>query len=249
MAATTFTLSFILLLSNLLRDRPPTTTNGSFRNFKSSNPEYLIATQINSKLTIELAIPCSVQHVVKVTCCHRFHQVRTPQSKWNKHDYLYLSIPGHNPDLDITIYMDISVNPCPTIGKRLNLKSRTEIIESAQLKKRPHLHISFSRITYSRCQLMDIRHSHKHQTSPTILHSLKINNILRYRGTRGGQQQQECGRRKHRITVRISYRSHLFSASRLMHPYVNTNNLIAIPTFLRIPSKKQYQIPVVLSTN
>ena len=42
-----------------------------------------------------------------------------PQATWNKHGYLCLSPPDFDPNIDITIYMDIATNPGP-------VKSRTD---------------------------------------------------------------------------------------------------------------------------
>ena len=43
------------------------------------------------------------------------------QTTWNKHGYLCLSPPDFDPDIDITIYMDIATNPGP-----VNTTSRSD---------------------------------------------------------------------------------------------------------------------------
>ena len=68
-----------------------------------------------------------VQFKKKCVCIvkHGFHPSRTTMQKHTKQGFVSLVIPGHDPPLDITVYVDISTNPGPaqsttTIGGRRN---------------------------------------------------------------------------------------------------------------------------------
>lgn len=107
-----------------------------------------------------------------------------------KHGPISLVIPGHDPPLEITIFIDIAKNPGPV------LKLSTH--RSCEDRSAPDLHILPKQIiTYSLSQLFAIRRLGRTVPSHLVLHSLKMCSLLRFRGSRGG------GRR---IPVRISAR-------------------------------------------
>ena len=58
-----------------------------------------------------------------------FYHTRVPSLKWSKHGYTSLLIPGQDPPpLDITMWMDIAVNPGPEeLNKSDNKKSSNDL--------------------------------------------------------------------------------------------------------------------------
>ena len=148
----------------------------------------------------EYILDFAVEHVVvrrvklhrhrNATCC-------LPLCKWSKHGPISLVIPGHDPPLEITIFMDIAKNPGPIF----NLLTH----RSCEDRSAPDLHILPKQtITYSRSQLFAIRRLGRGAPSHRVLHSLKMCSLLRFRGSRGG---------KRRIPVRISARRDTFNYS------------------------------------
>ena len=146
----------------------------------------------------EYILHFAVEHVVvrrvklhrhrNATCC-------LPLCKWSKHGPISLVIPGHDPPLEITIFMDIAKNPGPIF----NLLTH----RSCEDRSAPDLHILPKQtITYSRSQLFAIRRLGRGAPSHRVLHSLKMCSLLRFRGSRGG---------KRRIPVRISARRDTFN--------------------------------------
>jgi len=122
---------------------------------------------------------------------------RLPLRKWGKHGPISLVIPGHDPPLEITIFMDIAKNPGPV------LKLSTH--RSCEDRSAPDLHILPKQIiTYFQSQLFAIRRLGCSVPSRLVLHSLKMCSLLRFRGSRGG------GRR---TPVRISARRDTFNYS------------------------------------
>lgn len=51
-----------------------------------------------------------------------FHPTKVSLSNWSKHGQTCLLIPGHDPPLDITVFMDISTNPGPVLNSSLTAK-------------------------------------------------------------------------------------------------------------------------------
>ena len=54
-----------------------------------------------------------------------YFKIKRPVLKWTKHGQTSLLIPGHDPPLDITIYLDIAINPGPDAAYELLLRNRT----------------------------------------------------------------------------------------------------------------------------
>ena len=46
---------------------------------------------------------------------HGFHKSRLPRCLWTTRGYTCLLVPGHDPPQDITIFMDVSLNPGPDL--------------------------------------------------------------------------------------------------------------------------------------
>lgn len=52
-------------------------------------------------------------------------KIKWPVLKWTKHGQKSLLIPGHDPPLDITIYLDIAINPGPDAAYELLSRNKT----------------------------------------------------------------------------------------------------------------------------
>lgn len=107
-------------------------------------------------------------------------------TKYSKHGCTSLVIPGHDPPVDITISMDIELNPGPIMNNinlnlPLNLNSTSTLSPPCNLS--PTL---LSKITYSSADLYKIR-CHSSISTPDCCPRLKELNIFRYRGKRGGR--------------------------------------------------------------
>ena len=46
-----------------------------------------------------------------------FNRMSTRIRCWYKHGHTTLAIPGHDPPMEITVFMDISINPGPILHK------------------------------------------------------------------------------------------------------------------------------------
>ena len=130
--------------------------------------------------------------IVFVTKRFGFHRAKIPSVSWTKHGCTSLLIPGHDPPLNITIFGDIAINPGPETLIQNNLKRRNENLPNIL-----DLHINTRVITYTRAELLGIRRASRSFVCGSVLHVLKLNGLLRFRGCR-------AGRRK--ISVRISDR-------------------------------------------
>ena len=87
------------------------------------------------------------------------------------HGCTSLLIPGHKSPLNITIFRDISINPGPESLIQNNLKRRNENLPNIL-----DFHMNTRVITYTRAELL-------------VLHDLKINGLLRFRGCRAGRRK------------------------------------------------------------
>ena len=110
---------------------------------------------------------------------HGYCKSRFVASRWSKHGLTSLYIPGHDPPLDITVFLDVSPNPGPGILTNGVCSSRSCV----------DLHMAscqVSTITYSRNQLFRIRRTSIY--SRVLLKStyteLKNSGLYHYRGNR-----------------------------------------------------------------
>ena len=148
----------------------------------------------------ECILDFAFEHVV--VCRVKVHRYRNatcclPLCKWGKHGPILLVIPGHDPPLEITIFMDTAKNP----GQIFKLSTH----RSCDDRSAPDLHILPKQtITYSWSQLFAIRHLARGVPSHRVLHSLKMCSLLRFRGSRGGRR---------RIPVHITARRDTFNYS------------------------------------
>ena len=79
---------------------------------------------------------------------------------WTKRGLTTLAVPGHDPPLDITIYMDVESKPEPADIMR----------ESTYQPDEPNRQVSnTSRTTYSRVSLLHIRRYYRSSVSPSVL--------------------------------------------------------------------------------
>jgi len=158
---------------------------------------------------------------------------RLPTSKWNKHGYISLAIPGHDPPINITIYTDIATNPGPnsitTSDQEINLHCNTDANSS-----------NSPRLYYSSSQLKSLRKSSNLPSSPTI-DLLKKLKLFRFRGKRAG---------KKRITI-LSSSKKLNDHANLLWPesaYCSTNNSLCSRQ-LFASSASIHQQPTVIANS
>lgn len=114
-----------------------------------------------------------------------YHKLRLSVCKWSKHGQMALYIPGHDPPLDITIYLDIATNPgpCSSISKSSNLCNETEV----NLHNRELTALR----SYTRGQLFKIRHTSNITLSNSVLTDLKQAGIFHSRGYRAGYHRNQ----------------------------------------------------------
>ena len=123
-------------------------------------------------------------------------------SNWTKHGQTSLLIPGHDPPLDITIYLDIAINPGPNAAYELLLRrNRTRVI----------LHRDFTPKTYTRDQLFKIRRVYSTALPCRIFSDLRNSGMFHFRGSRAGQRNHSPSGSTNAISVCIlnnkNYRS------------------------------------------
>lgn len=94
-------------------------------------------------------------------------------------------MPGHDPPQDITIFMDVSLNPGPNLTGSWLLHDR---FSTSQVVDR-HSHTNSPSLTmkYSRKFLLSLRSS-ACTPCPQVLGKLKSHGVLRYRGGKGGKK-------------------------------------------------------------
>lgn len=115
---------------------------------------------------------------IKLTTNNGFHRTRQAANIVSKHGVTSLAIPGHDPPLDITVHLDIAKNPGPT----LFLPDDNNLNFRAGLHSTCNLHTFVNQrcgsvISYSRCQLFDLR-SNTYTLSDSTIQTLKEHNIL-----------------------------------------------------------------------
>ena len=103
----------------------------------------------------------------------------------NAYFYTSLLVPGHDPPQDITIFMDVSLNPGPDLTGGWLLHDR---LSTSQVVGR-HSHTNSRSLTmkYSRKSLRSLRSS-ACTPCPQVLGELKSHGVLRYRGGKGGKK-------------------------------------------------------------
>ena len=130
----------------------------------------------------------AVQLKKKCTCIVKdgFHRSRVPMQKHTKHGFISLVIPGHDPPLDITVYVDISTNPGPaqsiiTIGSRQ--RATRDLIRQLDSPIR-----QTTTLQYSRRELVSLRKNYSLQERRSVLFkNIRADGIFKYRGKRSGR--------------------------------------------------------------
>ena len=166
-----------------------------------------------------------------------FGRTKVALTRWTKRGLTTLVVPGHDPPLDITIYMDVESEPGPGDGIR----------EKADQLDEPNRQMNNTRkITYSRVCLLNIRRQYRCSVNPSVLQSFKLLGILRYRGSRRG-----CRRR---IPVRISNRRDISSRNVDCRPVNDMARAYLVPIARQVepmtnkPSS-EFAVPKFLFTN
>ena len=134
-------------------------------------------------------------------------------------------MPGHDPPQDITIFMDVSLNPGPDLtGSWTQLDRFT----TSQVVGR-HLHTNSpsSNIKYSRKFLLSLQLS-ACTPCPQVLGELKLHGVLKYRGGKGGKKTRgDCLNIISRSTQH-DYANFGYLQVLLLLGGANLNNLISV---------------------
>ena len=121
-----------------------------------------------------------------------FERSRFPVSKSSKHGLTSLLIPGHDPPVDITIFIDVPKNPGPYAStcSRLSCSDLSSDLSRNHVSN-GNLHIRQIQVSlqYFRDQLKRFRRHAIIDT--TLIAVLKDNKIFRYRGKRSGKRVKE----------------------------------------------------------
>ena len=112
------------------------------------------------------------------------HKLRVAVINWGKRGNTTLAVPGHDPPVEITIFVDVEINPGPdssqyNYGKPYNVECRL----MADLSR------STLTLQYSRHQLLEYRQNNCFPTFTTLF-ILKQCGIFKFRGRRGGRNQR-----------------------------------------------------------
>jgi exonuclease III len=114
-----------------------------------------------------------------------FFKSKVAVLKSSKHGFISLCIPGHDPPVDITIFMDIHTNPGPTNGTdHLSTLYQRFSVNDSTSTSTDHSH----RIVYTRSELFTLRKYSSMDVSNNVCFStIKSLGIFRYRSKRGGK--------------------------------------------------------------
>ena len=102
-------------------------------------------------------------------------------SKWSKYGLTSLVVAGHDPPVDITIFVDVSRNPGP-----VSSVSKLLLQDAASAS---NLHVRSTITIYTRSELFNLRRVSDTSLPSPILSELKNSGILRYRGCRAGRRK------------------------------------------------------------
>lgn len=105
-----------------------------------------------------------------------------PVLKSSKHGVTCLHLPGKEIFQDLTIYMDVEINPGPS------LRSPTEITEQQEILHSTRVHVHCTTPRYTRDQFISLRHFSTRSLTPSLLPILKNLHILRLRGSKAFRQ-------------------------------------------------------------
>ena len=135
-------------------------------------------------------------------------------------------MPGHDPPQDITIFMDVSLNPGPNLtGSWIQLDRFTS---SKVVGCHSHTNSPSPNIKYSRKFLLSLR-SGACTPCSQVLGELKSHGVLKYRGGKGGKKTRGNYLNKFSRTTQRDYANFGLQAP-LPFRGVNLNNLISVTT-------------------
>ena len=108
------------------------------------------------------------------------------------------------PSRDLTIFMDIEINPGPTgiTGSPSISVRNINLLSTSVLASCFH-----TRVSYSRSELINLRPAYKRCFCKPILNDLKNAGLFKYRGKRAGHLQKKLFQERRKISVIISFRS------------------------------------------
>ena len=118
-------------------------------------------------------------------------KIKVALIKWSKRGRTVLLIPGSDPDppLNITIYMDVSINPGPA-DDREQFRANGANGQGNLYVSVSTCNMSNSEFIYSRNQLLCLRTASQRRMDPWQLQILKQNNILKFWGKRAGKHKK-----------------------------------------------------------
>ncbi|XP_068675499.1 uncharacterized protein [Montipora foliosa] len=158
---------------------------------------------------------------------HVFHKSGLPCCLWTTRGYTCLLVPGHDPPQDITIFMDVSLNPGPDLtGSWIQLDQFTT---SKVVGRQSHTNSPSSNIKYSRKFLLSLRSS-ACTPCPQVLGELKSHGVLKYRGGKGGKKTRGNYLNIFPTTTERDYANFGYLQAPLPFRSVNLNNLISVTT-------------------
>ena len=111
-----------------------------------------------------------------------------PATKWTKHGQTALLVPGHDPLIDIKIYMDVHPQPGPTNGENTAIISIGRLTKTTSSMQIP----ATGKMLYSRSELLAIRRQPSvmlPRERTQLFSTLKDFGLFRYRGKRGGKRK------------------------------------------------------------
>ena len=117
---------------------------------------------------------------------HGSSRTRTLVRKATKHGPVILALPGRDPPTDLTVFVDVAINPgpCPTaLESSFQVQSSASSSQIHADRNLLNLEVQKRLIQYTSEQLYGLR-SNNRPTDMTLFGKLKDLGIYRYRGTR-----------------------------------------------------------------
>lgn len=161
--------------------------------------------------------------------------LRFPINKWSKRGSTCLCLPGPEPVVDLTVYMDISPNSGPRDAELINKLSNSKP-NSPCFNTRSNLHTNqtTNAYKYSTYQLKALRWTSKLIPGQSTLLTCKTNNIFKYRGKRAGSSTYY--NRQFPIRTLVNNRPVMDGFTRSSRR-VNLNNLCYVKQVNQVQSK------------
>lgn len=114
-------------------------------------------------------------------------RIRRVQLAWSKHGYTCFSPPDFEPTIDITMDMDVSINPGPWKNEILSTGKPSHELSATP----PSCQITASRLNYSRDSLLRLSYYLKSVIETHIFEDLKRSGLFTYRRKRGVDEKQD----------------------------------------------------------